>query len=195
MLRKKKFSKPWCNMHARWAASEGNVYQYQKVPESTTRYQKVSERYRKGTRKFQKGTSSVRGRNAGAMLTSHSVRRRCAWAVSEGAAYLSNASEQQEGSAASLSRLPPAAGASNLQLPLKSPPVSCCVMLVVYFIYRIYDSFPLQVCVIIKCAFFVALQSYNGLDIFICFRNCFGLMNRECLLLLCVKCLKFEIQE
>ena len=106
------------------------------VPESTTRYQKVSERYRKGTRKFQKGASSVRGRNAGAMLTSHSVRRLCAWAVSEGAAYLSNASEQQEGSAASLSRLPPAAGASNLQLPLKSPPVSCCVMLVVYFIYR-----------------------------------------------------------
>ena len=153
MLRKKKFLKPRCNMHARWAASEGNVYQYQKVPESTTRYQKVSERYRKGIRKFQKGTSSVRGRNAGAMLTSHSVRRRCAWAVSEGAAYLSNASEQQEGSAASLSRLPPAAGASNLQLPLKSPPVSCCVMLVVYFIYRIYDSFPLQGCVIMWCAF------------------------------------------
>ena len=82
MLRKKKFSKPRCNMHARWAASEGNVYQYQKVPESTTRYQKVSERYRKGIRKFQKGTSGVRGRNAGAMLTSHSVRRRCAWALS-----------------------------------------------------------------------------------------------------------------
>ena len=48
------------------------------VPEGTRKYYKVPEGIGKVPERYQKGTSSVRGRNAGAMLTSHSVRRRCA---------------------------------------------------------------------------------------------------------------------